>query len=112
MVRGQESSHSPKLGPAGWGLAGGLGLAAAASCLVLRRFGLELADEGVLLAQIDRVAHGQVPYRDFHVGYGPALFWLGACAFAGFGASITTVRAGLAVVHGVRALLLARLGGR
>jgi len=83
-----------------------------AYCLALRRFGLELADEGVLLAQFDRVAHGQVPYRDFHVGYGPALFWLYAASFGGFGATLTTVRAGLAVVHGLRAFALARLGDR
>jgi hypothetical protein len=110
MVKSQESSHSPKLGTAILGV--GLGVSVVAYCLALRRFGLELADEGVLLAQFDRVAHGQVPYRDFHVGYGPALFWLYAASFAGFGPTLTTVRTGLAVVHGLRALALARLGDR
>jgi hypothetical protein len=83
----------------------------AAYCLVLRRYGLELADEGVLLAQMDRVVHGQVPYRDFHTGYGPGIFWLHAWAFAWVGVSIGTVRVGLAVVHAARVMLLARLAG-
>jgi hypothetical protein len=60
---------------------------------------------------MDRVVHGQVPYRDFHTGYGPAIFWLHAWAFAWFGVSIGTVRVGLAVVHAARAMLLARLAG-
>jgi hypothetical protein len=118
MVMIKESSHSPKIrrGEARWGVAAAAGVVAAAYCLMLRRYGVELADEGALLAHMDRVAHGQVPYRDFHVGYGPALYWLHAPAFAWWGASIGTVRAGLAVVHGVRTALLARLasafGGR
>jgi hypothetical protein len=58
---------------------------------------------------MDRVVHGQVPYRDFHVGYGPALYWLHAWAFAWFGVSIVTVRTGLAIVHAARAGLLARV---
>ena len=111
MVNGQESSHSPKIRRGQvWGLALACGAVVAAYCLALRRYGLELADEGALLAHFDRVAHGQVPYRDFHLGYGPALYWLEAAAFAWFGASITTVRAGLALVHAGRAVLLARLG--
>src|SRR6185503_8549870 len=112
MVNGQESSPGPKIrrGQAGWRLPVACGLVVAAYCLALRRYGLELADEGALLAHFDRVAHGQVPYRDFHLGYGPALYWLEAAAFAWFGASITTVRTGLALVHAARAVLLARLG--
>jgi hypothetical protein len=82
----------------------------AAYGFTLRRYGLELADEGVLLAQFDRVAHGQVPYRDFHVGYGPASFWLHAASFAAFGASLGTVRTGLALVHAARAAILVHLG--
>src|SRR6185503_8591405 len=112
MVNGQESSPGPKIrrGQAGWRLPVACGLLVAAYCLALRRYGLELADEGALLAHFDRVAHGQVPYRDFHLGYGPALYWLEAAAFAWFGASITTVRTGVALVHAARAVLLARLG--
>ena len=113
MVKGKESSHSPKIrrGEAGWGWAVGAGLVAAAYSLTLRRYGIELADEGALLAHMDRVAHGQVPYRDFHVGYGPALYWLHVPVFAWWGVSIGTVRSGLAIVHGVRSALTARLAG-
>jgi hypothetical protein len=113
-MRVQESSHSPKIRqrtPERWGVAlAGAGVAAA-YCLVLRRSGLELADEGVLLAQMDRVVHGQIPYRDFHTGYGPGIFWLQAWAFAWFGVSVGTVRVGLAVVHAARAMLLGCLAG-
>jgi hypothetical protein len=115
---GQESSHSPKIRLAGvrWDLPVALGAAVAVYCLALRRYGLELADEGALLAHLDRVAHGQVPYRDFHVGYGPALYWLHVPVLAWWGGSITAVRVGLAFVHAVRVILLACLattfGGR
>jgi hypothetical protein len=113
MVMSQESSHSPKIrrGEAGWLWPVVMGVAAAAYCLGLRRYGIELADEGALLAHMDRVAHGQVPYRDFHVGYGPALYWMHVPLFTWWGASIGTVRAGLAIVHGLRAAMLARLAG-
>jgi hypothetical protein len=87
------------------------GALVAAYCLAFRRYGLELADEGALLAHLDRVAQGHVPYRDFHVGYGPGLYWLHALSFAVFGVSIGTVRSGLVLVHALRAVLLARLGG-
>lgn len=110
MVTSQESSNSPKLGAGRSWMVLGMGLAVGVYALALRRFGLELADEGVLLAQMDRVVHGQVPYRDFHVGYGPALFWLHAASFAAFGPSVATVRTGLAMVHGLRAAALTRLG--
>src|SRR4030095_16223017 len=114
MMGVQESSHSPKIRQTTadrQGVALACAGVVAAYCLVLRRYGLELADEGVLLAQMDRVVHGQVPYRDFHTGYGPGIFWLHAWAFAWFGGSLGTVRAGLTVVHAARAMLLARVAG-
>ncbi len=118
MVMSQESSHSPKIHVGGWGWwwAVGLGVATAAYGLAFRRYGVELADEGALLAHMDRILHGQVPYRDFHVGYGPALYWLHVPLLVWCGTSIATVRTALALVHGVRATLAARLaadlGGR
>src|SRR5690349_17264780 len=95
-----------------WGVPVATGLAVALYCLVFRRYGFELADEGTLLAQVDRVAHGEVPYRDFHTGYGPGLFYLNAWLFAGFGTSTGTVRAALALVHGLRAGLVTAIAGR
>jgi hypothetical protein len=109
MVTSQDISHSPKIGAVGWTAAGGVGLAVGAYCLVLRRYGLELADDGTLLAQMDRVVHGQVPYRDFHTGYGPALFYAHALLFQTWGTSIGVVRVGLAAVHALRATLAAAL---
>jgi uncharacterized membrane protein len=97
------------------GLAVILGLATLLYGITLRHYGLELADEGVLLAQIDRVAHGQIPYRDFHTGYGPGMFLVNAALFDVFGASTATVRTGLAIVQAVRvglaASLVASIGG-
>src|SRR5262249_62334302 len=110
----QDSSHSHKIGGVAWGGPTLVALGVGAYCLVLRRYGFELADEGTLLAQMDRVAHAQVPYRDFHTGYGPGLFYLHVLLFQAFGGSLGVVRVGLAVVHGVRAALaaaLARAGG-
>jgi len=113
MVKSQYISHSHKIwGEAGWGGSLLAGLLVGGYCLALRRYGLELADEGTLLAQIDRVAQGQVPYRDFHTGYGPALFYTNAGLFAAMGASLATVRHGLVVIQALRAALLVRLAGR
>jgi hypothetical protein len=55
------------------------GLLVAAYAAAFRNFGFfHLAEEGLLLAQAARVAAGQVPYVDFHTGYGPLYFRLQA----------------------------------
>src|SRR5262245_33250853 len=109
---GQDSSHIPKIGEGGWGAPVLAALAVGAYCTAFRRYGLELADEGTLLAQVDRVLHGEIPYRDFHTGYGPGLFLLNAALAAAFGPSTTVVRGGLAVVQAIRAGALAWLVAR
>jgi len=59
------------LGPLAAGLVVGLYAAA------FRHYGIfDLADEGTLLVQAARVAHGQAPYVDFHTGYGTVYFAL------------------------------------
>ncbi len=74
-------------------------IVALAYLLTFRRYGLNLEDEGTLIAQAYRVYGGQMPYRDFHTGYTPGVFYLNAALFRVFEPSIGTVRAGLAVVH-------------
>src|SRR5207237_769005 len=55
------------------------GLVVAAYTAALRRYGVfDPVDEGLLLVQALRTAHGQVPYVDFHTGYGPLYFRLQA----------------------------------
>ena len=89
------------LGPLAAGLVVGLYTAA------FRHYGIfDLADEGTLLLQAARVAHGQAPYIDFHTGYGTLYFALQGLLvrLGGVGA----VRAVLVGVHaGVAALLFA-----
>ena len=69
----------------------------------LHPYGLDLVDEGTLLAQFDRVRRGEVPYRDFHTGYGPATFFVNAGLLRVLGVDVAAVRSGLLVVHAVAA---------
>ena len=89
------------LGPLAAGLVVGLYAAA------FRHYGIfDLADEGTLLLQAARVAHGQAPYIDFHTGYGTLYFALqGLLVRLG---GVEAIRAVLVGVHaGVAALLFA-----
>ncbi|HWP66574.1 MAG TPA: hypothetical protein VNO26_11745, partial [Candidatus Limnocylindria bacterium] len=80
--------------------------------IALRHYGLDLVDEGTLLAQTERLRTGQWLYRDFHTGYGPASFALNAALLNTFGVRVEVVRVGLAVVHAVTLAVLAVLAGR
>src|SRR5438445_675931 len=90
-------------------LAAGLvvGLYAAA----FRHYGIfDLADEGTLLVQAARVAHGQAPYVDFHTGYGTLYFALqGLLVRLG---GLDAIRALLVCVHAIGAALLYALTRR
>jgi len=88
-----------------WGAPVAAGLAVAGYAAALRRYGIfDLADEGVLLAQAWRTAHGETPYVDFSTGYGPLYFRLqGALVAAG---GLDAVRWALVAVHGATAALL------
>jgi len=64
----------------------------------LRGYGLQVEDEGTLLAQIVRVAGGQVPYVDFNTGYTPGYFYLAAAVWRGTG-DLHALRVALVIVH-------------
>ncbi len=49
-------------------------------------------DEGIYLEGAQRVARGQVPYRDFFVLTGPGTFWLYGGVFHFFGATLAHAR--------------------
>jgi hypothetical protein len=76
------------------------------------RYGFNLDDEGTLLAQFYRTYLGQIPYRDFHMGYTPAGHQLQARLFDLFGVSVVPLRAALAVCHATCATLLFVIGRR
>ena len=84
--------------------------------LLLRRYGFQLEDEGILLFAFDRVMRGQQPYLDFHSGYTPGFFAFGTTVSSLFGPSATALRAVLAVLNALTAAGLAattrRVAGR
>lgn len=87
------------------------GLAVAVYVACLRRYGIfDPADEGLLLVQAWRVAHGEVPYVDFHTGYGPLYFRLQSLLVAAGG--LAAVRWMLVATHGAGAALLYALARR
>jgi hypothetical protein len=93
-------------------LAPGAALGMAVLAFSLRHYGVELIDEGTLLAQFDRVHAGQWPYRDFHTGYAPLVFWLNGGLLRLAGAHLDVVRLGLLATHAVALGALASLAAR
>jgi hypothetical protein len=49
-------------------------------------------DEGLIVCGAERVAHGQVPYRNFYTGYPPAQFYTIAAVFRAFGTTLLAER--------------------
>ena len=87
------------------------GLVVAAYAAALRRYGVfDYVDEGLLLVQALRTARGQVPYVDFHTGYGPLYFRLQAWLLAAGGWD--AIRWALVAVHGAGGALLFVLARR
>lgn len=87
------------------------GLVVAAYAAALRTYGIfDLADEGVLLAQAWRAAHGERPYVDFATGYGPLYFHLQGWLVRVGG--LDAVRWALVAVHGATGALVYALTRR
>lgn len=86
-------------------------LLVAAYAAGFRHYGVyAFGEEGLLLAQAWRTAHGQTPYVDFHTGYGPLYFRLQALVLAAGG--LAAIRWTLVAVHGAAAALLFALARR
>ena len=84
-------------------LVAGLGLAAYGAAL--RDYGIaDFGDEGLQLAQAWRVSHGQLPYVDFHTGYGPLYFWMQGALVSWAG--LEAVRWMLVGLHAAAAMLV------
>jgi hypothetical protein len=75
-------------------------------------YGVNLDDEGTLLAQIYRTAQGELPYRDFHMGYTPGGHYYHAWLMQLFGASVVPLRWSLAVCNAMVSVLLFVIGRR
>lgn len=60
--------------------------------------GLTPCDEGLAVYGADRVLHGDMPYRDFLVLYGPASFYAMAWLFKAFGISLVVEKAWLLII--------------
>ncbi|MFL5894324.1 MAG: hypothetical protein ACJ76Z_04320 [Thermoleophilaceae bacterium] len=91
-------------------LAGGAALISGVTMLD----GIQPNDEGVMLAAAARIAHGEVPYRDFWWFYPPGQPYLLALLWKAFGPSLLTwriLRVATDAAVAVLAYLLARRGG-
>jgi hypothetical protein len=66
---------------------------------------LELRDEGFLLYNIARVAHGEIPHRDFIEVYGPGVYAVTAPIFQIFGDRVLPIRELLAVFRAAAVVL-------
>ncbi len=75
-------------------------------------YGLNVDDEGTLLAEFYRTFRGELPYRDFHMGYTPLGHYFQAALFRCFGVSVVPLRWALAVCHSLVAMLLFAIGRR
>ncbi len=75
-------------------------------------YGVNFEDEGTLLYQIERTADGQVPYREFHIGYTPAIYYLHAAIMNTFGRSVMPGRWVLAAVNAFSMFLIVLLSLR
>lgn len=92
-------SVAPRLQPRDGRLGAGVYLAlfvlGGALCALAIRQGINPNDEGIVLQAGARIAHGQLPYRDFYANYGPGQYYLIALLNAVFGPSLLAWR----IVH-------------
>jgi dolichyl-phosphate-mannose-protein mannosyltransferase len=67
--------------------------------------GINPNDEGIVLQAAARIAHGQLPYRDFYANYGPGEYYLVALLNGVFGPSLLTWRILSVILDGLVATL-------
>src|SRR5262245_40382405 len=60
---------------------------------------LDLRDEGYLFYEIERVASGEIPHRDFRSVYGPLVYAAGAPVYRASGGEVLAVRRQLAMLR-------------
>ncbi|MFN2428190.1 MAG: hypothetical protein ABR587_17280, partial [Candidatus Binatia bacterium] len=75
-------------------------------------YGFHREDEGALLLQFWRWSTGETPYRDFHMGYTPGVYFVHKTLMQWFGPGLLPGRLVLGLVHSVSALLLFVLASR
>ncbi len=78
-------------------------LSATAIFLPHSLIGINIFDEGIIAAGASLILDGKLPYRDFHLVYGPGQYYLTAALFSLFGED-------LLITHVTHAFLLAALG--
>lgn len=64
-----------------------------------RDYGFQLEDEGTLLFHLDRASRGMQPYTDFHTGYTPGFFAVGAWLLEALEYRLESIRAALSVLN-------------
>jgi len=69
-------------------------------------YGFHREDEGALLLQFWRWSGGELPYRDFHMGYTPGVYFVHKTLMDWFGPGLMPGRYLLALVNSVSAALL------
>ncbi len=70
---------------------------------LFRDYGFQVEDEGTLLFQLSRAAAGQYPYVDFHTGYTPGFFAVGAALLQSVDFQVAAIRTALAVLNALTA---------
>ena len=66
---------------------------------LFRSYGFQVEDEGTLLFWLDRVLRGEFPYVDFHTGYTPGFFYLGAALLKLSGENANNLRVFVALIN-------------
>lgn len=89
-----------------------VGVAVLAYLSLFRLYGFDVVDEGMILAQIDRVAHGGRPYVDFETGYTPGFFAIQGALWSATGGALAATRTFGIVLHALTAAVLYGLATR
>lgn len=84
-------------------------VASLAYFLLFLRYGINIEDEGTLLYQFERLADGQRPYVDFHLGYTPGVYYIHSFLQGAYEHSVIPGRIALAITNSASVALLGAL---